>query len=70
MTLPVPPKFDVAALEEMQRKLNALGLTSVRVPGMFTGTDIPSAYAVIRQLQDAGKLKTCVSSCCSTPWRR
>lgn len=56
MTLPAPPKFDTAALDEMQHKLNALGLTSVRVPGMFTGTDVPSAYAVIRQLQAAGKL--------------
>ncbi|SPC20461.1 amidohydrolase [Cupriavidus taiwanensis] len=56
MTLPAPPKFDAAALEDMQHRLNALGLTSVRVPGMFTGTDVPSAYAVIRQLQAAGKL--------------
>lgn len=56
MTLPPPPTYDVAALEEMQRKLNALGVTSIRVPGMFTGTDVPTAYKLIRQLQSEGKL--------------
>lgn len=56
MVLPTPKKFDSADLEEMQRRLNALGITSVRVPGMFTGTDVPAAYALIRQLQAQGKL--------------
>ncbi|MBS0344005.1 MAG: amidohydrolase, partial [Proteobacteria bacterium] len=56
MTLPPPPKFDTAALEEMQRKLSSLGITSIRVPGMFTGTDVPTAYGLIRQLQSQGKL--------------
>lgn len=56
MTLPAPKKFDTADLEEMQNKLNALGITSVRVPGMFTGTDVPTAYGLIRELQAKGKL--------------
>lgn len=56
MSLPPPPAFDAAALMEMQRKLNALGITSVRVPGIFTGSTVPAAHAVIRQLQGEGKL--------------
>jgi predicted amidohydrolase YtcJ len=56
MTLPPPPVFGVEALLDMQSKLNSLGITSVRVPGMFTGTTVPQAYKLIRQLQSEGRL--------------
>ncbi|MBS0452783.1 MAG: amidohydrolase [Proteobacteria bacterium] len=56
VTLPPAPAFDAAALATWQSKLNALGVTSVRVPGSFTGSDVPTVYGLIRQLQKDGKL--------------
>jgi predicted amidohydrolase YtcJ len=56
MTLPPPPAFGVEALLDFQHKLNSLGITTVRVPGMFTGTTVPQAYKLIRQLQSEGRL--------------
>lgn len=56
VTLPPAPAFDAAALQAFQAKLNALGVTSVRVPGSFTGSDVPTVHGLIRQLQKDGKL--------------
>lgn len=56
VTLPPAPAFDAAALQIWQAKLNALGVTSVRVPGSFTGSDVPTVHGLIRQLQRDGKL--------------
>lgn len=56
MRLPPPSTFDAASLQELQRKLNSLGITTVRVPGIFTGTTVPDAYKLVRQLQAEGKL--------------
>jgi predicted amidohydrolase YtcJ len=56
MTLPPPASFGTDALLQMQSKLNSLGITSVRIPGMFTGTTVPAAYPLIRELQNQGKL--------------
>jgi len=56
MTLPPPATFGSEALLQMQSMLNSLGITSVRIPGMFTGTTVPAAYPLIRELQRQGKL--------------
>ncbi|CAN7661069.1 N-substituted formamide deformylase [compost metagenome] len=56
MSLPPDPPFDATRMQAFQQKLNALGITSVRVPGAFTGTSVPAAYKLIRQLQSEGKL--------------
>ncbi|MEJ8815988.1 amidohydrolase [Variovorax ureilyticus] len=56
MTLPPDPPFDSTRMQAFQQKLNALGVTSVRIPGAFTGTKVPAAYKLIRQLQNEGKL--------------
>lgn len=56
VTLPAAPAFDAAALQAMQAKLNALGVTSVRVAGSFTGSNVPTVHGLIRQLQKDGKL--------------
>lgn len=56
VTLPPAPPYDAAALQAFQQKLNALGLTSVRIAGSFTGSNVPTVNGLIRQLQKDGKL--------------
>lgn len=56
MTLQPPASFGAGDLLQMQSKPNSLGITTVRVPGMFTGTTVPAVYPIIRQLQKEGKL--------------
>lgn len=56
MTLPPDPPFDSGRMQAFQQKMNALGVTSVRIPGSFTGTTVPAAYKLVRQLQGEGKL--------------
>ena len=56
MTLPPRVPFDADALLKIQSKLNSLGITAVRIPGTFTGTTVPKAYTLIRELQKQDKL--------------
>ncbi len=56
MSLPPLASFGAGDLLQMQSKLNSLGITTVRVPGMFTGTTVPAVYPLIRALQQEGKL--------------
>lgn len=56
VTLPPAPAFDATALQAWQAKLNALGVTSARVAGSFTGSNVPTVYGLVRQLQKDSKL--------------
>lgn len=56
VTLPPAPAFDATALQAFQAKLNALGVTSVRIAGSFTGSDVPTLHGLLRTLQKNGKL--------------
>ncbi|MBS0342588.1 MAG: amidohydrolase [Proteobacteria bacterium] len=55
VTLPPAPPVTTADLVKTQQVLNAVGITSARVPGFYRG-DIFTDYPLMKQLRDSGKL--------------
>jgi len=53
--LPPPPPVTIGDLLKTQRVLNAVGITSARVPGFYRG-DIFNDYQLMKQLRDSGRL--------------
>ena len=55
--LPPPPKLTPEAIETQMKLLNAVGLTSIRIPGSFQfGGDQLAAYRMFQQLKAEGRL--------------
>ena len=53
--LPPAPPVSVQDVLETQRKLNAYGITSVRIPGSYKG-NLFQDYKLLKQMRDAGQL--------------
>ena len=53
--LPAAPSVSVRDVLETQRKLNAYGITSVRIPGSYKG-NLFEDYRLLKQMRDAGQL--------------
>ena len=53
--LPPAPPVSVQDVLETQRKLNAYGITSVRIPGSYKG-NLFQDYRLLKQMRDAGQL--------------
>src|SRR5262249_50374415 len=49
--LPAPPPLTIEALAEQHRKLNAVGLTSIRYPGASV-----AQYRLLQQMKERGEL--------------
>ena len=53
--LPPAPPVSMQDVLETQRKLNAYGITSVRIPGSYKG-NLFQDYKLLKQMRDAGQL--------------